>query len=97
MTELSGYDRNTILCALLNHSRDWQNKGTYPRVALSMATHPACLAAQFASDLESFELVRYRLDSLQDYAETNGLFREFDRDMADTIDYINSKLEEMDK
>lgn len=95
MTELSGNDRSTIFCALLNHSREWQGKDTYPRVALSMATDPVRLAAQFAWDLESFEMVRSRIDLLQDYAEAHGIFRQFDRDMSATIDYVNSKIEEM--
>lgn len=95
MTELSGHDRNTILCALLNHSREWQDKDTYPRVALSMATDPAKLAAQFAFDLETFEMVRSRIDRLQDFSEQHGIFSQFDRDMSETIDYVNSKIEEM--
>lgn len=88
----SNHDRNTILCALLDHSREWQNRDTYPRVALSMATDPVRLAAQFAYDTETFELVRSRLDSLQDFAERHGLFQQFDRDMFETVDLVNERL-----
>lgn len=87
------HDRNTILCALLHHSREWQDKDTYPRVALSMATDPLRLAARFAYDTETFELVRSRLDSLQGFAEREGLFSAFDRDLWETIDYVNAHLE----
>lgn len=97
MKDLTGHDRNTIFCALLAHSSDWQHKDTYPRVALSMATDPAKLAAQFAFDLETFEMVRSRIDRLQDYAERHGLLDQFDRDMFETIDYVNSKIEGLDK
>lgn len=93
MTEVTDpHDANTVFCALLAHSREWQNRDTYPRTALSMSADAARVAAQFACDEQAFGMLQSRLVSLQAFAEDNGLLYMFERDLSGTVDLVSEKL-----